>query len=505
MAEPISFAGRRLADAALAASRQRPDPTLLVGPPPAAAPYPLEALGPLTEPAAAIQELTQAPAAIAAQAVLCAVAVAAQGLADVELLLGRAPLSLYALTVAESGERKSTCDGLALQAIRAYENDLSAEYRPLFAAFKNQHAVWTARRQALVKDAINAADTARDELEILGREPEPPLTPMLITGDPTVEALVKHAHVLRPALGLITDEGGQLLGGSGFRSEARMRSFAAFSTLWDGRPIDRLRAGDDVRRVAGRRLSAHVMVQPVIAEALFADDLAQRQGFLARFLIAHPQSTIGTRLRVEPALGSDAILARYKAQLGEMLRAKPPLREGTRNELEPPVLALSNDARDLLAGFADDVERRQARGGDYEDVRAFASKAAEQAARLAGVLTLYEDHEAATVPVGRMENGIDLAWFYLDEARRVTTASAISEETKRLEQLRRWLVDRWDQPCISATDAAQSGPFKDARYNRTLLNKLADEGWLTVEPEGAVIRNKTRLEAWRIHLAEEAP
>ncbi len=504
MAEPIPLDSRRLADAALAASRQRPEPTLLVGTPPPAEPYPLEALGPLTAPATAIQKLTQAPAAIAAQSVLCAVAVAAQGLADVELLLGHAPLSLYALTVAESGERKSTCDRFALGAIREYERELAHAYRPLYAAFKDQHAVWTARRKALVKKAITAADPARDELEILGCEPEPPLKPLLITGDPTVEGLVKHAKVLRPALGLISDEAGQLLGGAGFKTEGRMRSLAAFSTFWDGAPVDRLRAGDDVQQVAGRRLSMHLMIQPVIAETLFGDDLARRQGFLPRFLIAHPQSTIGTRLGQGPAPDSQAALAQYEARLGRLLRAPLPLREGTRTALDPRLLGLSPGARDRLTDFADEVEGRQAPGGDLEDVRAFASKAAEQAARLAGVLTLYEAHDAAEVSAEHMANGIALARFYLREAARVMAVSAISQETLQLEQLRRWLINKWDEPCISATDAAQSGPFKDAPRIRVLLFKLEDEGWLALEPEGAMIRGKRRREAWRIHLGEEA-
>ena len=74
------------------------------------APYPVHALGPLRSAAEAVQGMTLAPVAIPAQSALAVASLAVQGHADVETLAGPAPLSLYALTIAESGERKSSCD-----------------------------------------------------------------------------------------------------------------------------------------------------------------------------------------------------------------------------------------------------------------------------------------------------------------------------------------------------------------------------------------------------------
>ena len=52
---------------------------------------------------------------------------------------------------------------------------------------------------------------------------------------------------------------------------------------------------------------------------------------------------------------------------------------------------LSDGARELLRQYYETVEREQATGGDLEQVRPFASKAPEQAARIAAVLTLWAD------------------------------------------------------------------------------------------------------------------
>src|SRR6056297_2825571 len=69
--------------------------------------YPVHALGPLRGAVEAVQGITQAPVAIPAQSALAVASLAVQGFADVVTLGGPRPLSLYALTIARSGERKS--------------------------------------------------------------------------------------------------------------------------------------------------------------------------------------------------------------------------------------------------------------------------------------------------------------------------------------------------------------------------------------------------------------
>ena len=78
-----------------------PEPLVREMPP--GAPYPVHALGPLREAVEAVQGMTQAPIAIPAQSALAVASLAVQAHADVETLGRPAPLSLYALTIAQSG------------------------------------------------------------------------------------------------------------------------------------------------------------------------------------------------------------------------------------------------------------------------------------------------------------------------------------------------------------------------------------------------------------------
>lgn len=86
---------------------ESPQPLMREIPP--GAPFPMEALGPLRQAVEAVADISQAPIAIAAQSALSVASLAVQGFADVETLGGDAPCSLFCLTIAESGERKSTC------------------------------------------------------------------------------------------------------------------------------------------------------------------------------------------------------------------------------------------------------------------------------------------------------------------------------------------------------------------------------------------------------------
>lgn len=81
-------------------------------------------------------------------------------------------------------------------------------------------------------------------------------------------------------------------------ADNRLKTAAAMSNLWDGAPFDRVRSLDGVSIMVGRRVSAHLMMQPGVADRfLGADDLAD-QGLLSRLLLAAPNSTAGTRYEV---------------------------------------------------------------------------------------------------------------------------------------------------------------------------------------------------------------
>ena len=478
-----------------------PEPTPLIRDLPEGEPYPMDALGPLRQAAEGIHDLTQAPAAIAAQAVLGVAALTAQGLADVDLGHSRSPISLFLLTVAQSGERKSACDKLATQAIKEREKELADLFSDEMQVHANRLAVWEEQRKAILqkcKQPSTSAD-AFDQLENLGPPPDQPLSPLLVAGDPTIEGLIRNLALSHPSLGIFSDEGGSFIGGHAMNEDNRLKTAAGLSNFWDGKPINRVRAGDGVSLFHGRRLSAHLMVQPIVAAQLLADPMVNGQGLMARFLTAAPTSTIGTRTRDSFATGSHLAIARFNDRIASLIRRSLPLAEGKRNELNPPVLMFETEARALVREFSLATERAQAPGQPLEETRPFASKAAEHAMRIAAVLSTFEDPGRSTIAAETMCNAVTLAGFYIAEARRLSDAALISTETAEAERMRRWLLDSWTETHISPTDAAQRGPFKETKRARQAIDLLEHYGWLVRTHRGADIRGKRRRDAWRIY------
>jgi hypothetical protein len=474
---------------------------------PPADPFPVEALGDVLKLAArAVHDRVQAPVAMCGQSVLAAATLAVQAHADVELPTGKTrPLTNFFASVAETGERKSAVDEEALWAVRKREATLRERYDAERLTYENDKLAWEKARDTAIKDKKVRGDRARikEALDALGPSPVPPLEPILTSGEPTYEGLCKLLALGWPSVGIFSDEGGQFIGGHGMTDEAKLRTAAGLSHLWDGKPIKRVRATDGLMILPGRRVAMHLMAQPDVMAMMLGDHLLTAQGLLSRFLVTAPDAAGGTRMWREPLPDSDAALKRYDARLLDILELSLPLATGKHNELTPRTLPLSVAARRIWIGFHDHIEKRISRGEELDPIRGLANKLPEHAARIAAVLTLTRDIEACDVAIAEMEAGILLAQHYAAEALRLFGASRVSADLHRAQQLLAWLHGR-DKRVVSLPDIYQAGPnaIRDKATAAKLVAILEDHGHLVRLPDGAEINGKRRRDAWRL-LCEE--
>lgn len=464
--------------------------------------YPAHALGPLRQAIKAVQGMTQAPVAIPAQSALAVASLAVQGFADVETLGGSRPVSIYALTIARSGERKSACDAPLITALRDHEREAAKAQRDAIESWCNAQALWKGERDRILGEARKGKGekrtAAQADLEALGPEPSAPPSADRTVTEPTFEGLTKLFTTGQPSLGLFSDEGGQFLGGHAMNSENRQKTLAAFNDLWQGNPIRRTRSGDGHATLYGRRLAVHLMVQPTVARSFMADPLAADTGFLPRFLMCEPPSAIGTRMQAN-SRRDDLALTSFAGRLRDILDTALPMDPDT-HELEPRTLYLAPEARALLVAFADTIEAAQSIGGNLAHITGTASKAAEQASRIAGVLTLWRDLNAPEVLPEDMANAITLAQFYLTEASRLASAATVSREIDRAEALRRWLLENWTEPEVLVRDVVRLGPnpLRESPKARAALGILERHGWLVPLEAGTLVRGAARAEAWLV-------
>lgn len=486
----------------LAAATRRPAsaPEPLRRAPTAPAPYPLDALGECLGAAAErLHTVVQCPAAICGQSILSAASLAVQAHADVVIDGRREPLSLWHVTVAESGERKSAADQWALRAHREQEHRAADEYRQAQAAFG---LAATAHKAAVRKAEANADATAiREAMADAGKAPEPPLSPLLLLSEPTLEGLQKLYQTGRPSLGLFNDDGGDFLGGHAMNRDNRTKSAAGFSRLWDCGEFSRVRSGDGAAKYYGRRLALHVMLQPVIAERVLSDDVLTGQGFLARCLLSWPPSTIGKRRYVPTDLSADPTMLAYWDRIQFLLRMPEPLRPGTRNELEPRTLHLHPDAKQRWIEIADAIESDMT--DEYADVKAWASKAGAQVLRIAGVLTLVDNEEANAITADTIERAARLAAYHLGEAARIVGTARVPVHLRNAEQLLEW-CQRTGRRQLYSADAMRKGPaaLREAETFRDAAETLVVYGWAEPVEGGAVIDGTRRGLVWRVRIEE---
>jgi hypothetical protein len=265
------------------------------------------------------------------------------------------------LTLAESGERKSSADRLVRAALDVRQGELWKQYQSDFSAYKRQQQAY----ESAVKEALGAKNKTLEAknaaLDALGPEPVAPLSHLMTADEVSFEAVIKKMLTGQPTFGLWTDEGGQFFGGYSMKDDNKVSTISNLSKLWDGSSITRIRATNDETSVLkNRRLSGHWMIQPTLACKIFRDKESRGQGMLARMLICYPTTTRGTRLFRPDDAKTVQDIAAFEDHILAILRRPLPLVEGTRNELEPPLLGMSDGAQSVWKAFHDYVEVEQA-------------------------------------------------------------------------------------------------------------------------------------------------
>lgn len=455
-----------------------PEPLPLLPEMEKSAPYPLPALGDLIGDAVqAIVDAVQVPAALAAQSVLSAAAMAAQAHGNVQRAGQQIPLSLFALTVAESGDRKSAADRLALQAHQQHQRELLEQYKVDAKEYRDQRDAYQKARINILDQAKGDPESVADDLGNL-LEPEAPPSPFILSEEPTLEGLQKSLLRGRPSQGLFSDEGGQFFGGHATKPENALKSVAGLSKLWDGAPISRTRAseGESSARY-GCRLSAHLMIQPIVATEVLGNPIMQGQGFLARFLIAWPESLAGTRFYRDADPARDSRLGRYWQRMTSLLVKEPTKDEN--GELTPPILEMEPAALAVWIAEHDAIERQLGQGGDMQEIKPTAAKGAENLLRIAGVFAVVEGKQS--IGVDLIKRAAVLVNWYLTEALRLTSPSKVDPQLIQARRLLDWLLTNQWHSFDARTLQREGPPFvrKSAKQRDTILGVLAEHHWLS--------------------------
>jgi hypothetical protein len=232
-----------------------PDPEPLFEPAEAERPYPLDALPRLM--ADAIREYQaygQQPLPLIASSALASASLAAQGLADVArdtYLVG--PISLYFVTIAISGERKTSADRIFNQPIREWVREQRETLQPVIDQARAELLAWQAEREGLlskIKRAVGGKAQNYEEnlawckqrlVELESVSPRLPIIPSIFHEDTNAARLAVDLAEGWPSASIWSDEAGLVIGSHGMNDDNLMGFIGLLNRLWDGNDFDRSR------------------------------------------------------------------------------------------------------------------------------------------------------------------------------------------------------------------------------------------------------------------------
>jgi len=447
-------------------------------------PYPLHALPQIIREAVdEVQAFVKSPVALVACSALASISIVCQAHIDVERaseLVG--PTSLFLMAVASSGERKSSSDGHMSAPIKEYDIEQAAMMREEIKNYKAEQAAWQAKHDGIVSKirtlrgkAQSTEAMERDLLALQKKEPERPRFPHLLIGDATPEGLAIALTQEWPTGGIFSSEAGVILGSHGMSSDSAMRNLGLLNVLWDGSTHRITRHTSDPIEIRGLRLTMAMQTQEQTLKEFFTktNGLARGIGFLARFLVAYPDSTQGTRM-FSKALSAWPKLAKFHRRIAEILNMPIPKTED--HTLTPKLMRFSAEAKQIWIEFHDAIETELRQDGKLVDVRDVASKAADNAARLAALFQMFTNG-FGDVSAESIKSATSIAAWHLHEARRLLPHLAMGSKDKSLLAVDQWLIRHCKQAgvtTVAKNDLRQKGPVRTANELGRILGELVN-------------------------------
>ena len=361
------------------------------------------------------RELLQAPDGMTLACQLTSMATAMQGVFNVEIPTRKiAPVSLMVMTIAQSGERKSTVDNLFMGEIKSIEKEQEAAYQKSLKEYNIQMDIHKEKKAKLKKaitlDNAENEQTIQQLVALSEQEPTKPRAPRVIYEDTTSEALLDGLKNDLPNVFFGTSEGDLI-----FKSRI-MSNAANFNPMWSGDDMTVNRKTSPSFKLIDIRLSMHIMVQPdTLQNFLNKSNVNVRDnGFLSRMLVCAPPSTCGFRQSYGYQYSREGI-EEFNCRIRQLLEQSFRLvdyRHRTK-------VVFSSAAEKIWWNIYNDIETKMAPGGMYEYAKDHASKVPENIARVAALIHCFEHPDDFEISVESLWLAVELLSYFSRDFMRV--------------------------------------------------------------------------------------
>lgn len=359
---------------------------------------------------------------------LSAMSVAVQASTDIihPLTNNVIPLSLYCITVAGSGARKSTVDSIFMAPFHAFEQEQEKANDKLDEKYEADKEAYDARLKSLrsklkkANDNENIDDQKKYKSEMdahLKTKPARAPKIRILVNDATQEKLQIELGKPWNKVCLNNDEAGIFFNTRNFAQSSY------YNTLWGAKPQNIERTDDKPRYAIDYRFGMHLMMQPPHFSKFIRlhGEEVRENGFLARCLFSfiplsrqHNKSTADQENTLH--------LNKFTDRITTLLNiANNKFRCGQFNEHRK--LSVTN--QDALRGFHEQCERFLGNTQHPE----FALRATEHALRLAGVMHAFLcDDDNDSVDDDILSSAFKMTHAFADRYQKAVNHNELTQE-----------------------------------------------------------------------------
>lgn len=368
-----------------------------------------------------IQFRVQAPYEMVAASVLATAAASVQDALQVQMPNGYvAPTSLYFITIAESGERKSGTMKLAANPIFDRQAKLTKLNEDRAAKLAIEKKISKTKLNRLLKELGDCDSDQLDEtklelcVELGNKVYSAPKEDNLIYDNCTIEALLEGLH--RSDIGgfWISSEGSSILRG------LNTTHVASLNKLWDKEVIDVKRKSSESYTITDTSLSMHLALQPDLFYSIVNDkhELLRGSGLLARCLTCIPVSRQGFR-SVTPQPNYPLDIHDYYTRINDLMDWQA----NYIKKNDPYVICFDDEAQNLWLYYSQQLEKGLYENGAFDSIRDFVNKLSNNIARIAAIWHFYHyavidegDMTCSPINADSMQKAIDIGEYYRRQA-----------------------------------------------------------------------------------------
>ncbi len=362
-----------------------------------------------------------------------------------------------------------------MRVIREYEQQKYDEYLEAIGIWNLKVAMWEVQKKEVLnmlrknrRLSLCCVEIEAELFEHESKKPEKPRRFRMMYEDSTSQALFLGMHQNGASAGLISDEASGMLNGRAFSD------FSKLNTLWSGGQIAIDRTSSESYQLTDARLTVSMMIQEQAFLSYMSrkGERARGVGLWARFLVCQPKSIRGTRLMTNFTTSWQRTND-FNKRVIELLRRNSAFQEGQEGR---KAIKFSPAAAVRWMEVFNEIELAMLKGGRYERMPDFASKLADNMARIAAIIHYFEGVEGE-ISLEVFEFAVELGYWFSDQFKGVFVPPSQLEIDS--VELYEWLLARRakDGRDTKKNEVLQSGPFRMRKKEvlEPILNMLSGE------------------------------